>query len=328
MYKLNFGWLPWVVLSSAAASIFFLFRRKLAVTLSIAGLLVTSGLYLSAYFHLITNSLPVSDSGKDRVKIISYNFYSRDSKFKRDKLSEIIKKYNPDIICLQEINSGDKAAFRNAFISNYPYQIYPEVKGNSYQGGIILSKLPFVTARNISISNRFKDSYLSMNFAKIKVDSAKYFALYNLHLISNGFAIRNSFSSRKVRNGVVDQERINYIKRLDEAKNTVARIDFSDKRIVLVGDFNDVLNSKVLRYFERNFKNAWYLAGREHHLTYGFRYVTEIYNLLGLPGDDVFNLVGIDHTFVSENVNVLKYYVLKEEKYSDHSPVYTEIIIE
>ena len=322
----NYIWLPIFVTGFMLLSLFFLYRKYITLNLPFIGALTGALIYLFSYGHLIVNTVVLPFKNEKGLTILSYNLYSKSSKQKRDFLSVIIKKYHPDIICLQEVNAGDHSLFKEAFQKDYPFQLYPDERGNRYQGGIVLSKKPFVTAKNIVIYNRYKDSDLSMNFVRIKISEKKILSLYNLHLISNGFALRTSFSTRRLLNGVVEQERINYIKRLDEAKNTVAKIDFSDDRIVLTGDFNDIMNSRVLSYFEKYFQNAWYQAGIRQHVTFGYRYIGKVYGVLGIPEHYAFNLVGIDHVFVSEGIEVVKYKVL-DDTYSDHSPILAQIII-
>jgi len=229
----HFTILPWFVLFSTVASIVLLYKKLIRFNISLLLMVITSILYFSQYYPIYGNIIP-GFSNANSIKIMSYNFPRDISGDRTAEIEIIIDEYQPDIVCLQEISSSDKSYFQKNLIEDYPYQLYPEQSGHRYQAGIILSRFAFTRADNIRVFNRYKDSSLSMNYVVVKLDSIRSFSLYNVHLISNGMSLRNAFKADGGISNIVEEERINYIKRLDEAKNVIANINFNDKNIILM----------------------------------------------------------------------------------------------
>lgn len=318
----NFKFLPLIVLGIFGTIIFLLIKKKLKLNLSLILMGLSSILYLYLYSNIYINWLKVP--GNPDISILSFNLYTEEKGKRLDIILDLINDVDPDVFCIQEIQEDDRKLFTNVLSSVYPYQHYPSDKNSRYQGGIVLSKIPFSYAEEKRIFNRYKKSSMVMNFVRLKVDSLNQLALYNIHLVSNGFGIRSAVKKKIKLNQIVEYERNNYIQRFDEARNVLANIDYSDENIIIIGDYNDIIGSKVLDFFDQHFENAWRKAGKAHHSTFGHDLIDYLFDIFGIPNNNSFNFIGIDHAYVSRKINVISFSTL-DFKYSDHSPILVEI---
>lgn len=314
----NFKIIPIVVLLTTLILVSLLYKRKIRLNISLILMIFGTVLYFSQYGSIYLNWFRIIPQSK--IKLITYNLSDRRPEIRLKALKDICRQTHPDIICLQEVIASDRPVFEKEFIKIFPYQHYPSRISDTYQGGIILSRIPFDKKFNTRISNRYATSSMAMNFVRLALDSTQTLALYNIHLISNGFGLRNAYAKKYSLNKIVELERINYIKRSDEARNVLENIDFSESKIIVAGDFNDIIGSKVLRYFSHKLDNSWERAGTGHYVTFGYRYIASLFQMFGLSGALGFDFVGIDHAFVSEDIEVCSIEVLNLRS-SDHRPV-------
>lgn len=314
----NFKIIPIAVLFTALILLLLLYKRKIRLNISLILMIIGTVLYFSQYGSIYLNWFKIVPQSK--IKLVTYNLSDRRPEIRLKALKDIFRQTHPDIICLQEVIASDRPVFEKEFKKNFPYQHYPSRISDTYQGGIILSRIPFDKKVNTRISNRYATSSMAMNFVRLDLDSAQTLALYNIHLISNGFGLRNAYAKKYSLNRIVELERINYIKRSDEARNVIENIDFSESKIIVVGDFNDINGSKVLRYFSRRLDNSWKRAGTGHYVTFGYRYISSLFQMFGLTKDFGFDFVGIDHAFVSKDIEVCSIEVLNLRS-SDHRAV-------
>ena len=318
----NFKFLPIIVLGTFGTVIFLLIKQKIRLNLSLILMGVTSLLYLYIYSNIYINWFKIP--GTPDISILSYNLYTEEKEKRLDIILDLINECDPDVFCIQEIQEDDRKLFTDVLSSVYPYQHYPSDRNTKYQGGIVLSKIPFSYSEEKRIFNRYKKSSMVMNFVRLKVDSLNQLALYNIHLVSNGFGIRNALKKKIKLNQIVEYERNNYIQRFDEARNVLANIDYSDENIIIIGDYNDIFGSKVLKFFDQHFENAWRIGGRSHHSTFGHDLFEYIFNIVGIPKNNSFNFIGIDHAYVSKKIKVVSFSTI-DFKYSDHSPILVKI---
>ena len=96
------------------------------------------------------------------MKLLSYNiwFSEKEREERLIILFEIIEKYNPDIICLQEVIPST-FDFINKYFRNR-YNIFPQILTTRY-GNIILSKYPIINYKIIELKSNMDRNITSIN---------------------------------------------------------------------------------------------------------------------------------------------------------------------
>ena len=79
------------------------------------------------------------------MKIISWNVNGIRAVLKKGFL-EFIKKYNPDIICIQETKASPEQV--ELELNNYPYKFWNSAEKKGYSGTAIFSKINPINIKN------------------------------------------------------------------------------------------------------------------------------------------------------------------------------------
>ncbi len=208
----------------------------------------------------------------------------RNYKIKLKNISRVIKDINADIIALQEIHSLNALKDLRFTLKQkglyYQYYAIADKKDTAIKVAL-LSKIPFVYSKEISVNPSFK--YRDILESKFKINEKELYIFVNHWKSKSG----------------PESMRIDYAKRL---RKRIQEIGF-DKNIVLLGDFNSdyeeyikfkkkrkhndtngktginhVLRSlkqnqkaSLVKYEEKNFYNLWYDAKKEDRYSYIFR---------------------------------------------------------
>ena len=143
------------------------------------------------------------------MKIISWNVNGINSKYKNGNLEELIKKENPDILCIQEIRTKKVPDF-----DGYSVYTYPASKDSKYYGTAIYTKI-----EPLSVKKGFGDEEFDEEGRVIKFEFES-FNLYNVYSPS-GAGSKDKLN-RKYR---FFDEFTDYFKK-------------SEKPVVICGDFN------------------------------------------------------------------------------------------
>lgn len=243
------------------------------------------------------------------IKIVTFNIAHGkgiDGKIDVERQAEIVYRYRPDIVFLQEIDMYTKRAGKRNQIREYAKNIflpYSSMESNitledGYYGDGIISRFP------ISFSVNYLMPLTDLNHEQRGI-------LCNR--ISLGTAKINLFS---VHLSTYKDERILACKELNRI---ISKID-ENEIIIIGGDFNvGVTRLGKGRYtYSREDKFEEYSILEEH--------------LLKLPNeeDTWFSDLGqgcIDTIFYSKNIKLLKYETIDSEKKSDHDMIYAEFNI-
>ena len=205
-------------------------------------------------------------------------------KIKLQNLSHVIKDIDADIIALQEVHSLKALKdLRFALKQKGLYYQYYSIaqKKNTAIKVAILSKIPFVYSKELSVTSSFK--YRNILETKFKIDDKE------LYIFTNHWKSKSGPESMRIVSAKVLRERI-------------SKIGY-DKNIILLGDFNSHYEeyikfkrkrkhndtngrtgiNHVLRtlkqnqkasenkYEKNNFYNLWYDAPKEDRYSYIFR---------------------------------------------------------
>ena len=270
-------------------------RRVLRVVIVIAVLLL--GLCLSGVLTLhpfMRNRLEKGE-GTFRVMTLNLNVMMGDGEtsFSSDRLGEIIKRLDPDVLCLQEMASGEFETFKEMVDSSFRYC---ESVGNSM---IIFSNMPLSKPKlykcvgpidstdfsdlhfdELAIVRRAMPAY-SVDLA---LPDGQTLTVFNCHLRSGGYSpIRRAMGTdetwvsglpkylREYRLGrrIRDYE-------ADNIRNVLDTLRTGSMGVVMAGDFNDFSGSYCLRRICRNrdlegsirLSDAWLKRGNGFGFTY------------------------------------------------------------
>jgi endonuclease/exonuclease/phosphatase family metal-dependent hydrolase len=187
-------------------------------------------------------------------------------KLRTEDIAYSIQKWNPDIICLQEYNTneraGDVANHATYFNAKYPYSFfskdYQTFQKDYYAGCIIYSKYKIIKAERIPFLNQ--ESLLSATI--VKGDDT--LNIFTTHLASYRFK-QNDFDAiddaTKNKWSVIRKMKHAFTERAVQAQIVRAALDKSVYPSIITGDFNDVPNSYTYDYIKSNWQDAFLEKG-------------------------------------------------------------------
>ena len=132
-----------------------------------------------------------------RLRVLSYNIHKCiggvDRKYQPDRIGEVIKNLDCDVLMLQEVDAGvarsnrDNQADLLGEMLGFKYRIwYPnvDVRGGGQYGNAILSRYPLIESTNIDLTLRFKKSRSVLHgVLRVRHDEVdRTIHLYNMHL--------------------------------------------------------------------------------------------------------------------------------------------------
>jgi len=277
-------------------------------------LVILSGYnYLHSYI-----SIKSRKSDQKGIAIFSYNvkdFAGPNNKTDRRWGKTIIQNFlqdkNPDIICLQEIDSFSIKGFN-------PFQVSPTFPDSTFYSTIvskngnltIVSRYPIVEKGDIY----FKDTPNMIIFADIKVKEDT-FRIYNCHLQSYQFPATsinalNSISLEDQNQNLKNARFLGYrikrtfIERAKQVRRLKEHIFHSPYPVIVCGDFNDTPVSYTYHTLQENLKDAFVESGIGTGNTFKGRLFS----------------FRIDYILHSNELDGYNFQVGKV-KYSDHNPI-------
>ncbi|WP_026896941.1 endonuclease/exonuclease/phosphatase family protein [Daejeonella oryzae] len=271
-----------------------------------------------------TTAIAVPKSSQNFLRVMTYNvhnfkkFGDKNDEFTKDQILDLIRKEQPDVLCIQEFFSRKKGDYNfikliQEIMDTEHYYFEPSTD-NGYEtlGMAIFSKLPI---KNKGILH-FKDVQGNEAlFVDVKFND-KPVRIYNVHFQSINFKpedykyIKGITKERDVESSRRIGSRLKraFLKRSDQVKLVKKHTEELNSPFVVVGDFNDTPVSFTVNYMSDGLKNAF----REKGSGFGITYNGEFPNFQ------------IDYILVSKEVNV-KNYLIIDKKLSDHYPVRSDL---
>lgn len=263
---------PYIVLMLLFSIVFWLIVKPKLALISVLALLV-SYKHISAFFGFSTATFKINTKDSFAIRIVTWNVQGFNGLTKnkttkrliREDIIDLIKNYNPDIICLQEFNNaksgGAPGDNLNFFKKDFPYVFFPVdyAYGNYESGTIILSKLPFIETGKLRYTNEEHLLYATVKNAN---DSIRIYTTHlqsfnlnpddyqNIEDIKHQESIRGSRSLiKKLRTGNIFRNKQAAIIKQELSKYT--------GHSVICGDFNDVPNSYTYFTIRHNRQDAF-----------------------------------------------------------------------
>ncbi|MFK5938075.1 MAG: endonuclease/exonuclease/phosphatase family protein [Sulfurimonas sp.] len=333
---------------------------KLASVLLLLSTLVFGETNLKIATYNVENLFDLQKNGHEYTEYIPNtlaNWNKKTYKIKLKNIAKVIKDINADIIALQEIESLQALKdLRYTLKEAGLYYQYFKIanRKNTTIKVAILSKIPFVYAKELMVTSSYK--YRNILEVKYKINNQ------SLYLFVNHWKSKSGPESRRIVSAKVLRKRI---KELGKDKNIVLLGDFNSdyeeyklfKRKRKHNDtngrtgINDVLHTKYqaskasdVRYNEKYLYNLWYDTNKNERYSYIYRGKKEAMDsiiisqsLLKNSGimykHDSIKAFKDDYIFKGKNIYRWKMSWRKPRKhkgkgYSDHLAVIANFVVE
>lgn len=242
------------------------------------------------------------------------------------QMLNIVKEYQPDIACFQEMVASDSfpsainylPEFRQALHLPYVhFSFNPKLDfDHKHHFGIItFSKYPVINSRTISY--RPNDYNSIFQYADI-VRGTDTFRVFNIHLQSLRFSgdnrkyiedpsIKDETDLERSKS-VINKFRKGFLKRYRQSDRIREEIDQSPYPVIVCGDLNDVPNSYAYNHIGRGLRNAFVEKGVGTGRTFY----------------SISPTLRIDNIFTDKRFSVEQYIRIRR-KLSDHYPIIADL---
>ena len=296
--------LPFFLIFNFIFLIYWFIQFKRQILLSIFVLLL--GITFVSKFYKYDNQ-PLK-SEKSDLKIISYNvrLFNLYKWIEREniseKISEFIKKENPDVICFQEYSNNNELD-----LSLYPFEYKNIIGKNTKLGQAIFSKFKIINKGILAVENT-NNQTLFVDILKDK-DTLR---IYNIHLESIKITPDVHEIDENV-NTINEEKSKRMLKRLSKSftiQQTQAEKIRNHKHdspypTILCGDLNNSAYSYVYRIIKGNHNDSFIENGKGFGYTYNFKYYP----------------ARIDYILVENNFTVKNFKTHNDFYNSDHFPI-------
>jgi endonuclease/exonuclease/phosphatase family metal-dependent hydrolase len=266
----------------------FLFRRR-RMLLSLLVLLIGWS-HVGDHFQLFGRSAPTTEALGTPVKLMSYNVRLFDlynwsgNKVTRDKIFEVLRREDPDILCIQEFfHSGDKKFFRTRepLLKEFRFKAVHDrythkARLDQHFGIATFSVHPIIDTGSISFPENPNNQCIWSDIL-IHGDTVR---VYNAHLASYHFgdedyrfleALDTDTRSDSLRSGgkrILKRLRRGVILRASEVERIADHMAHSPHPVIYCGDMNDVPMSYSYTRLRNHLEDAFVNSGRGHGGTY------------------------------------------------------------
>lgn len=268
------------------------------------------------------------------IRIMSWNvelfniLHYKDQPQNKQKMIDLINKYDPDIACFQEMVAGENIHAINYFPDIekklkfkdylYSYRVRDDFDRYHHFGIIVFSKFPIL--RKQTLVNNPNSYNSTFQFIDILVGEDT-FRIFNVHLQSLKFSKTNL--------SYLDSGRVPQVGNISESKNIISKIKLgilkrasqalfikdelnnSPYPVVVCGDFNDVPDSYAYETIGKGLQNAFAERGSGISRTFS----------------SISPTLRIDNIFTDKKFKIIQYIRIKK-LLSDHFPIIADIRFE
>jgi endonuclease/exonuclease/phosphatase family metal-dependent hydrolase len=245
---------------------------------------------------------------------------------KKQQMLDLIKEYNPDIACFQEMVGSDSNSSAINYIPDivqqlsfsgyhYSYNRKLDFDGKHHFGIITFSKLPIVQQQTVKFYPYDYNSIFQYTDVLQGNDTVR---VFNIHLQSLKFSADNlryiddpeinDESDIKKSRSVIGKLKRGFLKRKEQAGRIRTEMDKSPYPLIVCGDFNDVPNSYAYNSIGSGLQNAFAEKGSG----------------IGRTFSGISPTLRIDNIFTAKNFTVQQYTRITK-KLSDHFPIFADV---
>lgn len=321
---------PYILVVVLAFFLFWLIFHTRYSLVSL-GTMILGWKSIAALFAFHPFAAPFTTEKNRAMTVMSYNVrYFKDFDFSparnaalRQKILDLIKKQQPDILCLQEFytsenpNDNDNKADLS-FELGLPYRFFSSDHNyeNNHSGVILFSKYPIIHKEKIKLLD--DDSGESAIYADVVTHPGDTIRIFTLHLQSIYLSHKDLTGIKKVKmqedtgfaasRVILGKLRKAFVKRGRQAETMASEIKKSPYPVIVCGDFNDTPNSYAYFKIRGSLQDAF--------LKKGFG--------LGRTYSGISPTLRIDYIFASADFTIHSFKSVKRAL-SDHYPIMTEI---
>lgn len=322
--------LPYILFTLLIFFFCWLFAKKIWMLISLLAIAFCWRAMLNIFpIHLPATFTMEKKAGSIRVMswnvehfdILEYKTHPE----KKVEMMSLVKKYQPDIACFQEMVGGDddKAINylgdfkRNMDFSNYyySYEARLDFDQKHHFGIIIFSKYPILNKQTISNPPNDYNSIFQYIDVLANADTVR---IFNIHLQSLKFTASNlryldnpgtnTDTALSESKNIISKLKRGFLKRSEQSKRVREEMDKSPYPIIVCGDFNDVPNSFAYCKIGDGLNNAFVEKGL------GF----------GRTFSGISPTLRIDNIFADKKFRV-EQFTRVSRKLSDHFPIITDV---
>ncbi|WP_295650745.1 endonuclease/exonuclease/phosphatase family protein [uncultured Mucilaginibacter sp.] len=319
---------PVLLFMNALFIVYWLFRVKLYVLVSVIGILIGwKVLNNNIGFHRSVFDGPKADTSD--IRMMAYNvhaFYSFDFTKEvptKHQIFKIIEDEKPDIINFEEFYSRSKGAFdivdsiKTLLKSNqYYFEAFDKNK-DDMQGLAIFSKFPVINHGMIRLNNDNSDNQCIYADLQTKTKTIRVYCVHlqSIHFESQDYVYLDSVAHEGKPNlhnskRLGSKLKLAFIKRSEQVHLIKQHMAQCPYPYIVAGDFNDTPTSYAVNEMASGLKNTFYEKGSGLARTYN--------------GD--FPNFQIDYIMASQQFNVVNYEVIENKgKLSDHYAVRSDL---
>ncbi len=280
------------------------------------GIMALTFFHLNGAFTIPYKKLVKRDYDKE-LTLMTYNISALRQVKQFDDFMHFIDSVSADVVCFQEFgfyqNDKNKNRLKDAMKKRYPYShIWYKNQNKNYSWGVAtFSKYPIINKKKIDYSSLYNISI----YSDLIVDGDT-IRVINNHLESNKFtlsdikqyrSLNDDLSSDNIKNiSSLLSRKMGKAYKIRSSQAIMVRkiIDESPYKVVVCGDFNDVVESYAYHKIKGNLVDLFTAT------SWGYRY----------SFDNNYMLVGIDHILIDKNFAPLSL-AINRKKFSDHYPV-------
>jgi endonuclease/exonuclease/phosphatase (EEP) superfamily protein YafD len=296
LFTLN-SFAPWLFLPLPAVAVYALLRRRLLLPACLAGMLLWASLWGALF--LPRGQAEAGQSAS--LRIMTYNLLGASDR--PGAVLDTIRKVNPDVISLEELNEDVAAMLARRLATEYPYQ-HLDLTGGLAGSGLI-SRYPFATL-DVSI----EDSHWVSPPLVVRLDvDGREITYVRFHATS-----RPQYHEQRER----------------QASKLAAFAASHEGPLVMAGDLNATSTNRAYSLIADELKDAWKERG------HGFGNTFPGASRQDVPGSARFELFGvsvpkwlvrIDYVFHSRDLKTIAARTGPFDGSSDHRPVVVDLAL-
>ncbi|KIA94326.1 endonuclease [Pedobacter kyungheensis] len=316
---------PYVLFCNIIFLIWWLLSKKWLFAVATILVIAVGAKTLKATFAIGGDEGPV-ERADNTIRMMTYNvhsfkLYGKDNtESVKEKMLQVVKDQNPDIICFQEFFTRYKGAFDTVdslkLLLNTKYYYFVPTNKNDYEatGLAIFSKFPIKDSGKIPFVEGYAGNMSIYTDLNIK---GKTLRVYNVHFQSISFEKQDYDYLDKVKEMNTELQPSKRILRMLKSAfyKRSGQVDIMKKEMgscktpyLIAGDFNDTPASYVVTQITAGLNNSFIKKGSGFGKTYNGKFPN----------------FQIDYIATSKELEVLNYKIT-QAKLSDHFPVRSDL---